>query len=130
MELTQPNEADLGRYGLLGNTDNIWLPTTVATTFSEELPQECTRYVKEGSGTVAVGSEVMPVAAGTLVKVVDGPADITWTSNGDDDLVLLIAEYWSTPRVLARKYAPVVVPFFLLTFAVPVFQAINTQQTG
>lgn len=110
ISVTRPSQAEKASLGLQGNTDNIWLPTTVTAgaPLTERLEQDVSRYVSEGKGRVSAGSDNLRISPGSLVTVVDGPADLTWTS--EEDMVLLISEYWSPARVAARAALPAVLP--------------------
>ena len=110
IKLSKPSQDELSKLSLLGNTDNIWLPTEVngGETFSEQLQQDVTRFISEGNGTVIVGGKTFPVSAGTLVTVTQGPALLEWQAGKGSSLTLLISEYWSPARVAARAAVPVV----------------------
>ena len=113
LEVTAPTQEDKGKLGLLGNIDNIWLPTRVTGPFTERLPQDVTRYISEGKGTVSTGNErPIKVKTGDLVTIVDGPADLLWTP--EVEMELLISEYWSPARIAARNASSFVAPALAL----------------
>ena len=107
VELEQATADRLRQLGLVGNYDNIWLDTAVTAEkpLSETLPEGANRIVESGRGTLSVGGETYPLKKDTVITVVDGPAEMVWSASGDEELVLLLSEYWSPPRVFARTFA-------------------------
>jgi hypothetical protein len=94
--VSRPSKEQLANLGLKGSIENILSgdPTEVPPedSYREQLQTEVTRYVSKGTGDVSVnGQEGLRVSSGTLLTVLEGPAELTWTAD-EKGLTLLVSE--------------------------------------
>ena len=82
---------------------------------SEKMPDGALRFIQEGRGSVKTSDGQVYEVTPDMLVTVKSPngewVDFTWTcDDACEELLVLVPEYYTLPRILARNAAPLVVP--------------------